>query len=46
MNKYKFIQKIHPCNIITINAENEEKAKAIFIEIFGNVLSDYKIETA
>ena len=45
MNKYKFIQKIHPCNIITINAENEEKAKGIFIEIFGS-LTNYKIEKA
>ena len=44
MTKYYFIHKFYPHNQIIIEAETEEKAKAVFIDIFGS-LKDYKFET-
>lgn len=44
MTKYYFIHKFYPHNQIIIEAENIEKAKAVFIDIFGS-LKDYKFET-
>jgi hypothetical protein len=43
MKKYIFQSKIPPYNRIIIEAETEEKAKAVFIDIFGKVLSKYSI---
>ena len=43
MKKYIFQSKIPPYNQIIIEAETEEKAKAVFVDIFGKVLSKYSI---
>ena len=43
MKKYIFQSKIPPYNRIIIEAESEEKAKAVFIDIFGEMLNKYSI---
>ena len=45
MTKYYFIHQVYPHHTVTIEAETEEKAMQVFIDIFGHVLMDYKIET-
>jgi hypothetical protein len=42
MKRYIFEHRWYPHNQITIEAENEEKAIQVFMDIFGS-LKDYRI---